>query len=268
MIPQACLYDGVVVHKRLRPAQHALRYRVFCVLLDVDGIDALAIRTRLFSRNRFNAVSFHDADHGSRDGRDVATHARATLTDAGLAHAGARILLLCYPRVFGYGFNPISVYYGYAADGALAAVIYEVNNTFGERHSYVVPITAPAEPGAPFAHGCSKQLYVSPFTEMEGRYGFRLTEPGADLTLGVALRDRDGPVLKTHFKGEARPFTNSQLARLLVLVPFLTLKVIAAIHIEAALLWLKGVPPTTRPAAPRYAVTHVAAPATAPPVRS
>jgi DUF1365 family protein len=255
----SCVYDGQVVHKRLRPATHALSYRVFSLFVDVDRLDQLDADLRLFSRNRFNAVSLYDADHGARDGRTIADHARATLSDAGLAAASVRVMLLCYPRVFGYGFNPISVYYGYDATDRLAAVVYEVNNTFGERRSYVVPITSHVPDGTPHAHACTKDLYVSPFTDMEGRYGFRLSEPGATLALGVNLRDANGPVLKTHFRGAVRPLTDTTLARLLWQVPFLTLKVTGAIHYEALRLWLKGVTLTARPAAPKYAVTHVAA---------
>jgi uncharacterized protein len=224
----------------------------------VDQIDGLAGRLKLFSRNRFNALSFHDRDHGAGTGERVAEHARATLSQAGLAHAGVHVFLLCYPRVLGYGFNPVSVYYGYDADERLAAVIYEVNNTFGERRSYVIPIDQ-SEAGDVHAHGCGKQLYVSPFTHMDGRYGFRLSEPGQNLVLGVSLRDGGGPVLKTHFRGEVRQLTDWALARVSLSFPLQSFKVMAAIHYEALRLWIKGVPLTQRPPAPRYAVTNVVA---------
>ena len=259
MMPASAVYEGTVVHKRLRPKVHALSYRVFALLLDVDGIDELARRLRLFSRNRWNALSFHDRDHGAGTGESVAAHARATLAAAGLAHAGVRVFLLCYPRVLGYGFNPISVYYGYDAADRLAAVVYEVNNTFGERRSYVIPIAA-GEDGQIHVHACGKQLYVSPFTQMDGRYGFRLGEPGDDIVLGVSLRDAEGPVLKTHFRGQARPLTDRTLARVSLSLPLQSFKVMGAIHFEALRLWIKGVPLTERPRAPRYAVTNVSAP--------
>jgi uncharacterized protein len=260
MSAESCIYHGQVVHKRLRPKPHALSYRVFAMYLDCDALGDIASRLRLFSHNRWNLVSFHDADHGAGAGIPVAEHARQTLADAGLAHAGARVFLLCYPRVLGYGFNPISVYYGFDTNNRLGAAIYEVNNTFGERRSYVVPIDDAKGAAGPHAHGCAKELYVSPFTDMRGRYGFRLSEPGKALTLGVSLRDDDGPLLKTHFRGDAQPLTDTMLARLLASLPLLTLKITAAIHYEALRLWLKGVPLTVRPKAPRYAVTHVPAP--------
>jgi uncharacterized protein len=259
---ESCVYVGWVVHQRVRPKPHALRYRVFSLLLDVDRIDEIAGRLTLFSHNRWNVLSFHDRDHGDRISTPVADHARTTLAAADLSHAGARIMLLCYPRVLGYGFNPISVYYGYTVEDRLGAVIYEVNNTFGERRSYVVPIAAAASgdtTGAVHAHGCGKQLYVSPFTDMQGRYSFRLTDPGDTLVLGINLRDDDGPLLRTHFRGDARPLTDAVLGRLLWSLPLQSFKVVAAIHFEAVKLWLKGVPHTwhLKPKAARYAVTRV-----------
>jgi uncharacterized protein len=251
----SCIYEGVVVHKRLRPTAHSLRYRVFSFLLDVDEIDADANQLRLFSRNKFNVLSFYDRDHGDGSGSSVAAYARATLAQAGLGHAGVRIALLSYPRVFGYGFNPISVYYCHDASDALAAVIYEVNNTFGERRSYVVTIQ-PAE-GPVYAHTCKKELYVSPFTDMNGWYQFRLREPDDAIAVGVALRDHEGPLLKTYFTGYARPLADRTAARLLIVLPLQSLKVVAAIHLEALFLWWKGVPFTVKPAAPRFGVTHV-----------
>ena len=254
----SCIYEGAVVHQRIRPRPHGLRYRVFSFLLDVDQIDAVASRLGLFSRNRWNVSSFHDCDHGDKTGRSVADYARRTLLDAGLSHAAKRILLLSYPRVCGFGFNPISVYYCYDADDVLGAVIYEVNNTFGERRSYVVAIQRSDQAPATtvHAHSCAKELYVSPFTDMNGWYQFRLREPGPEIAVGVALRDRDGPVLRTHFTGSATALTDANIARATLRIPFLSLKVVAGIHWEALLIWWKGVPFTVKPAAPPYSVTH------------
>jgi DUF1365 family protein len=246
------LYAGWVVHRRLRPRAHVLRYRVYSLLLDVDRIDEAARALRLFSRNRFNLVSFHDRDHGPGDRRDIALHAREVLAEAGLAYAGARIQLLCYPRVLGFVFNPLSVYYCHDAGGALAALIYEVDNTFGERKSYVLP-AGPAR-GSVHAHECAKELYVSPFAPGQGRYGFRVTMPGDELVVGVSLRDAKGPLIGTHFKARARPLTDAAILAAAARVPLLTLKVVAAIHLEALKLWWKGVPLTVRHTSPRYSI--------------
>ncbi len=265
MLQPSCVYTGTVIHKRLRPKPHAMSYRVFWLYLDLDQLAETAHGARLFSANRWNAVAFHERDHGDRSAgsalpaHGLAAHARATLTEAGLGHATSRVCLLSFPRILGYAFNPISVYFGYDADGRLAGAIYEVNNTFGQRHSYVTPISAPEIGGAGnvHAHGAIKHLYVSPFTEMVGRYSFRLTEPGETMTLGIMLRDAAGAVLKTHLTAAARPLTDAVLARLLLECPFMTAKVTAGIHYEAAKLWLKGVPPTAKPPGQRYSVSAV-----------
>ena len=249
------VYQGTVVHKRLRPQPHALAYRVFSLLLDVDTIDTVSAGLRLFSRNRFNALSFHDRDHGAGDGRPVADHARAILGNAGFEPDGFQILLLAYPRVFGYAFNPVSTYFCFAGD-QLAVMIYEVNNTFGERRSYVVAAGQPHN--GVFAHGCAKSLYVSPFTPATVDYSFHITAPAEKLVIGVALRDADGPLLKTHFAARARPLTDRVLAGLLIRLPLMTLKVIAGIHFEAARLWLKGVPPMRRHRSPAFSVSNPA----------
>jgi hypothetical protein len=251
-MPGSLIYVGEVVHKRLRPRHHSLSYGVFSFLLDVDRIDELAASTRLFSHNHFNLVSFHDRDHGAGDGKPVGTHVREVLASAGIATGGGKVLLLCYPRVLGYVFNPLSVYYAYDAGGALTALVYEVNNTFGERTSYVVPAGTGTD--GVYAQACNKVMFVSPFASGRGRYGFRVTAPGDDLLLAVLFRDADGPLIKTHFKGAAVSFTDGRIARLALRFPLMTLKVMAGIHLEALKLWLKGVPLVKGHTSPRYAV--------------
>lgn len=245
MIEAARIYTGDVVHKRLRPKQHALRYRVFSLLVDVDELGALSRRVRGLSYNRPNLAALYDRDHGAGDGTPLADFARALLEARGIGTQGGKILLLTYPRILGYVFNPISVFYCYDADGALSALIYEVNNTFGGRTHYVVRAGTPHT--AVYAHGCAKDLHVSPFAPLEGRYSFRVTDPGGDLTLAVLLRDRDGALIKTHFTAAGTRLTSRALLAALVRIPLLTFKVTAAIHIEALKLWLKGVPLIRRP---------------------
>lgn len=282
MVPDSGIYSGTVVHKRLRPKPHALSYDVFWLYIDLDRVSEIARGLRLFSHDRLNWVALHERDHGSRAAtadvggpagkqHGLAAHARATFAEAGLATASDRVFLLCHPRIAGYAFNPISVYFGYDAAGRLAGAIYEVNNTFGERHSYVVDLAqaasvgtvqnGPEQGGAAerrvHAHGCEKALYVSPFTEMAGRYSFRLTEPGDDLTLAVLLRDGEGPVLKTRLSAKRLPLTDATLARLLLVRPLVTWKVVAGIHYEALKLWLKGVPLTHKPPGRRYSVSRI-----------
>lgn len=239
------VYEGVVVHKRLRPKPHALAYNVFSLLLDADRIPEACRDLRLLSHNRPNLLAFYDRDHGASDGTPAGVYARRVLAEAGIGlDAEARILLLAYPRVLGYVFNPLSVFYALDSQGHLQAIIYEVNNTFGERTSYIVRAGTPQ--GAVFHQSSDKKMFVSPFAEGSGRYSFHVTQPGAGLLVGVAFRDEEGPLIKTHFKARGLPLTDRTLARLMLRIPFLTFKVMGAIHLEALKLWLKGVPLTVR----------------------
>ena len=145
---RSTLYAGIVTHRRVRPRPHRLRYRVFWMLLDLDEIGQLPRRLRLFSHNRFNALSFFDTDHGDGSGRPLRDQVEGHLRAAGLATDGGAIRLFCMPRVFGYGFNPLSVYFCYQRDGSLAALLYEVHNTFRERHSYLIPVERDAGHGS------------------------------------------------------------------------------------------------------------------------
>jgi hypothetical protein len=250
----SCLYEGAVVHKRLTPRQHAFSYRVFALCLDVDEIDLLDRRLRLFSRNRPNLLGFRDADLGAAGPESVADKARRLLDRCGLGSSGARIELVCYPRLLGYVFNPLSVYFCRDASGTVGAVIYEVSNTFSERKSYVIPINGAT---GLISQACAKEMYVSPFTGATGQYGFHCIAPSDRLVIGVNFREAGQPVLKTHFRGERKPLTDNALAGAIARHPLMTLKVISAIHFEAFRLWAKGVPVVTRHASPAYSVTIV-----------
>lgn len=253
----ATIYSGHVVHARLRPKRHKLKYRVFSLLVDLDRLPELAGRFRLFSHNRFNMFSFHDRDHGPGDGRPLAPHIRGVLTQAGLSAFSARILLLSYPRMFGYVFNPLSVYFCFDDADRLGAIAYEVNNTFHERKTYL--LAAPPAGGHEAIHqSCAKSFYVSPFNTGKGSYSFHVAPPGDVVAVGVALRDEAGPLMRAHFTGKREPFGDRALAKLAVRYPLMTLKVIGGIHLEAFRLWRKGVPLVRRQAAPGYSIDFVA----------
>lgn len=251
------IYWGRVTHQRVGEKPHRLSYRVFSMCLDVDEIDALADRISIFSRNRFNLVSFHDRDHGSADGTPVGTHVRDVLARAGLAASSHRIMLVCYPRLLGYVFNPLSVYFCYTGFGRLGAIVYEVNNTFAERKSYVIPVDIAAADAGVITQRCAKEMYVSPFTAAKGSYGFTIRPPGDDTLIGITFRDETGPVLNARFIGERRELSTASLAASLLRFPLMTMKVIAGIHLEAAKLWLKGVPIVARHPSPAYSFTVV-----------
>jgi DUF1365 family protein len=246
----ASLYRGEVMHARMKPVPHRFTYRVFNLLIDLGRLDEAARSSRLFSVNRRNLLSFHEIDHGARDGSSLLAHAVRLLAEAGVDVSGGRVLLLCYPRLLGLVFNPLSVYYAYRADGTLAGVIYEVRNTFGEHHSYVAPV----EPGDLSAAGLrqerAKLFYVSPFNDLAMRYLFRLRPPTDTVSVRILETDAEGPLLAATFKGERKPLTTRALLAALGSVPLLTATVVAGIHWEALKLWLKGLRLVPRPAAP------------------
>ncbi len=245
----SCLYHGDVVHRRRAPVRHALRYRVYNVFADIEELAPLGRRLRLFSYNRFNLFSIDDRDHGPGDGTSIRDHVWALVKAAENGTEVARIFMFCYPRVLGFVFNPITVYYGFDADGELRLMVYEVNNTFGERHSYVIPV------GDSLQHSCSKALYVSPFNAVEGHYDFNVGVPGDKLTLGITLTTPDGPRLTAWFSGSRMPLTDRKLLRSFLGLPLLPLKIVGGIHWEAFKLWVKGLRFQKRPAPPTTQVT-------------
>lgn len=243
----SALYRGVVAHRRLRPREHRLNYRVFWLLLDLAEIDALDRRLRLFSRNRFNLLSFHDRDHGDGAGGPLRPQIEAYLGRAGIDIEGGPIRLLTMPRVLGYVFNPISLYYCHGADGRLAAVVYEVTSTFGVRHAYVIPVPAEDQAAGRIRQGAAKALYVSPFMGMEMDYEFRGHAPDERLNLTIDGLDVQGVLITAAMSGERRDLTDANLLSAAAAMPLLTFKVMAAIHWEALKLWLKRIPLARQP---------------------
>ena len=230
------------MHARLKPVGHRFRYRVMSMVIDIDRLAEAGKLSRLFGVNRRGIYSFHESDHGHRDGSPVRPYIEAVLAENGVDLTGGRVLLLCYPRLFGYVFNPLSIYYCYDRSGTLAALIYEVRNTFGELHSYIRPITQGEVSSAGIRQIEDKTFYVSPFIPMAMRYHFRLTEPGDHVRIRILETDADGPLLAAAFSGKRRALTTSILVGMLVRLPFMTAKVIGGIHWEAMKLWLKGLP--------------------------
>lgn len=245
--PAAVLYRGDVMHARLKPMPHRFVYRVLNLLIDLDRLDDADRQSRLFGVNRCALYSFHERDHGPRDGTPLAAHARSIAAGAGLDLSGGRILLLCYPRLLGYAFNPLSVYYCLRADGTPALLIYEVRNTFGEHHTYVCPVRPSDLTGASIRQECDKRFYVSPFIGMGMRYRFRLSLPGRRAKIRILETDPDGPLLAATFHGRRQPLTSTHLIAAFFALPLVTLKVMGGIHYEAARLWLKGARLEPRP---------------------
>jgi DUF1365 family protein len=233
--PMSALYDGWVMHRRLAPRHHAFRYRVFALLLDLDELEGLSRRLRLFAWNRFGIFGFHDRDHG--DGTDLRTWLDARLAQEGIIADGPR-RVLCYPRLFGYVFNPLSTWFCHRRDGQLAAVIYEVHNTYGERHAYV--LRAGADDALIRQH-CAKDFYVSPFLSMDCFYNFKIRPPGDEVMVAINEAEAGKPILTATFSGKRKPLSDATLLAMLLRRPLMTVKIIAAIHYEAVRLMWKGV---------------------------
>jgi DUF1365 family protein len=231
------LYLGEVMHMRLQPFAHQFRYRVFTLLLDVDRLAETDARLRLLTVDRPGLFSFRRADHGPRDGSDLRPWVEAKLAEAGRPKP-ARIMLLSIPRLLGYSFNPLSVFFCHDAEGALESVIYEVKNTFGDQHTYVLP----AEPGPDGAvrHAQVKEFFVSPFIGMDQTYRFTVRPPGERLAVRIKQANAEGDYLIATQNGLAEALTDRALARIALSAPFTTFKIIAAIHWQALRLWLKG----------------------------
>ena len=243
----AALYFGEVMHARLKPIGHRFRYRVMSLLIDLDRLAAADRRSPLFGVNRAALYSFHEADHGARDGASLRSYAEQRAAAHGVDLAGGRVLLLCYPRLLGFTFNPLSVYFCYRAGGELALMIYEVRNTFGEIHAYVLPVQPGEISEAGVRQEQDKLFYVSPFIGMAMRYRFRVSPPGARVRLRILETDPEGPLLAATFSGRRRSLTTAALASAFFALPLVTLKIVAAIHWQALLLWLKGARLTPRP---------------------
>ena len=257
-LPASALYAGHVMHRRLRPRAHHLRYRVFMALLDLDEIDGLAARLRLFSRGCFNLFAFRDADYGNGTAQPLRAQIEGHMRAAGIPPDGGPIRLLTMPRMLGFAFNPVSLFFCHRRDGTLAAIHYEVNNTFGERHGYFLPVDGDSDARQPIHQTCAKAFHVSPFMGLDMDYDFRITPPADRLRVAISGRDICGPLINALFTARRRPLTDGALALAFVSHPLLTVKVVAGIGWEALLLWLKGIGLHEHPDAPKNAVTIVA----------
>ncbi len=235
----AAFYIGKVLHARLRPVQHRFVYRLFMLLIDLDRTEAAGRLSRFLSIGRFNLFGFHEGDHLPIDGSrsSLAGRARELFAREGVDVAECRLLLLCLPRVLGYAFNPISVFYAITGDGSLAGTIYEVRNTFGGRHAYVA---AALEKATPRHHEMPKQFHVSPFLPMNLTYRFSVAPPAETLRFRILESDANGPLLSAGFSGRYLELGNFTALRVFFSLPLTTLKVILGIHYEALRLYMKG----------------------------
>ena len=249
---QSSLYTGTVMHRRTRPKKHRLTYRVFATLLDLDELQRIDNEVTGFGYNRLSLLSFYDRDHGPGTGEPLRPWVEKILDEAGLSIHGGPIRLLCYPRMLGYAFNPLSNYFCYAPDGQLVAVLHEVSNTFGQRHCYLFDTRS--DDGL-VRHSVKKCFYVSPFIDMDMTYNFRIRPPADSVTVAIHETDDNGAILFASFAGARKPLTRWSMVKAFCSYPLMTLKVIGGIHWEAFKLWRKGVPLVRRPKPPEHPVT-------------
>ncbi len=231
----SCIYNGFVTHTRFKPVKHFLKYNTFSLFLDLDEVQELDESISIFSYNKFNIFSFYDKDHGERDGGCLKKWVLLNLKKFKIDYNVDKIKLLCYPRIFGYVFNPLSVFYCYNGE-TLKAIFYEVKNTFNEQHTYVFKIKEEDE----IKQTCEKKFYVSPFMDMKTYYNFRISKPNDKISVFIKQTDDEGTILTATQNGFRKKFNLKQLTLNFFKYPLMTIKIISSIHFEAFLLWKKG----------------------------
>ncbi len=231
----SCIYNGVVTHTRFKPVKHFLKYKTFSFFIDLDEIEKLDKDNIIFSFNRFNIFSFYNRDHGDRDGKSLKNWVMGNLKKFKIIENINKIKLLCYPRIFGYVFNPLSIFYCYQ-DDKLKVIFYEVKNTFNEQHTYIFKVND----SNIVTQKCKKKFYVSPFMDMDTYYSFSLLNPGEKLSVSIKQTDKKDTILTAVQTGERKDFNFKQLVVNFFKYPLMTIKIISAIHFEALLLWKKG----------------------------
>lgn len=255
--PPLAGYDAMTAHVRFAPFQRRFAYKLAQILIDVDQPREAARGLSLLGVERFSLFSFYNKDHGDRSGATLRPWVEAALAKAGVQLDGGPIRLLCFPRVLGYVFNPLSIFFGYGPDGRLRGVIYEVNNTFGETHSYV----AVANGDELHAHNSPKRFHVSPFMDVKGEYRFRLSPPGEAFYLFVENHIDGARAHVATLIGRKHAVTDRWLLGVFARLPMMTLQVIAGIHWEALWIWRRGAGYRDKPTPPQ-SPHSIATPAT------
>ena len=238
MIKSSSIYNGHVIHKRFWPKKHFFKYKVFSLLIDLSELYQLEKELTLFSYNKFNVLSFYDVDHGPRDGSSLVDWVKSNMTKNNIETEGITIKLLCYPRIWGYVFNPLSVFFVYDKNSNLVSILYEVKNTFNEQHTYIFKLQKSEEL---IEHSCRKKFHVSPFIEMNCTYYFKITKPGEKISVYIDQHDNENKLLVALQEGIKVILNNKNLIKVFFSHPIMSFKIILAIHFEAFRLWIKGV---------------------------
>ena len=234
----SAIYNGQVIHKRFKPKVHYFKYKVFSLLIDLSELETLDKKVNFFSFNKFNLISFHEKDHGERNGSSLKLWVHRNLEKNNIQTKDIKIKILCYPRIFGFVFNPLSVFYIYNLKDQLISIMYEVKNTFGEQHTYIFKVTKDSNL---IQNNCSKKFHVSPFIEMNCNYFFRLLKPGNKISVIIDQYDSEDQILYASQDGVRSDFDTKNLIKSYLKHPIMTFKIILAIHFEAFKLWAKGI---------------------------
>lgn len=253
------LLSGHVWHKRKHLKKHAFKYPVFYLLIDLDWFEkAPDSKPTLLSFDVRNIISVHQNDFQDGTSGSLKNRIIDACSDLGLEGGIDKVLMLTMPKVFGYAFNPITVYYCFSCTGELCAILYEVHNTFGEQHTYVCATNINGASGIVEPHTAKKMLHVSPFFDLQGSYQFTQKLKPNELFARIDYGAKQEIYLTAFLSMKRQELNNKNLIKLLLRIPFVTVKVIAAIHFEAARLWLKRVPFFRKPAAPndRYSFSQ------------
>ena len=233
----SCIYNGSVIHKRFKPKEHFFKYKVFSLFIDLSELNELNDKLKFFSINKFNLISFYEKDHGERDGTPLINWVKLNLSNYNINTENIKIKLLCYPRILGYVFNPLSVFYVYNNKEELISILYEVKNTFGEQHTYIFRV----ENDNLLQHNCEKKFHVSPFIEMNCNYFFRILKPSQNISVIIDQYQLNEKILYASQDGIRAELTSSELIKSYLKHPLMTFKIISAIHFEAFKLWIKGI---------------------------
>ena len=234
---KSCVYFGSVMHMRLKPKRHFFRYKVFSLFLDIDKLAEFDKTSWVFRLNKYGMISLYEKDHGDRSTSQLRDWVNKKLQSAGFIKPD-KVYLLSFPRVLGFGFSPLSIFFCYSK-GKLNSVIYEVKNTFGDQIEYIVESHPDAEGRVRHSH--EKGMYVSPFIDMAQTYHFTILPPDEKLFVRINEKDKDGLLLIASQTGRSREFNDLTLAKAFLCYPLMLAKVLILIHWNALILYLKRV---------------------------
>ena len=236
---QSNLFKNIVIHHRLFPFNHRFKYSVFSFFIDYDELKLLDKNITFFSYNKFNFFSFHEQDHGYRDNRSLKKFVESFLRKKNIYYKNLKIKILCFPRILGYVFNPLSVIFCFDS-GKLLSIFYEVKNTFNEQHIYCFANKKSALKQT-YQQRCRKIFYVSPFIQMNCYYKFLTKIPKDQLSLLIEQFDEnDKKILIASQVGKKIDFSSFTLIKFFFIYPLLTIKIIFSIHYQAINILFKG----------------------------